>query len=161
MSVDYRQHEHHAFLDASREALTNANLQLALVNLGDTLGARNKQAYAALPESDLLRARARAIKDATLAEIDRHLQTLVDSVERRGGHVHFADDSEDACRIVTALLQSVNARKVVKSKSMTTEEIHLNRALESAGVEVVETDIVRRIWWLPRCTCVWRKRDKC
>ncbi|MDZ4782415.1 MAG: LutB/LldF family L-lactate oxidation iron-sulfur protein [Planctomycetia bacterium] len=138
--TDYASREHHEFLDATTQALANANLQLALANLGDTLGQRNKDAFAALPDADALRERARAIKDATLAELDRHLETLEASVQRLGGQVHFAGDGDDACRIIESILRGCGARRVVKSKSMTTEEIHLNRALEAAGVEVVETD---------------------
>ncbi len=138
--TDYASREHHEFLDATTAALANANLQLALANLGDTLGQRNKDAFAALPNADALRERARAIKDSTLADLDDHLKTLEASVQRLGGHVHFAGDSEDACRIIQEILRNCGARRVVKSKSMTTEEIHLNSALERAGVEVVETD---------------------
>lgn len=139
-AADYATREHHEFLDASAAALANANLQLALANLGQTLGQRNKDAYAAYAESAALRERARAIKDATLADLDRHLETLAGSVERWGGHVHCAENSADACEIISGILKACSARRVVKSKSMTTEEIHLNATLEAAGVEVVETD---------------------
>src|SRR4029079_2031447 len=56
------------------------------------------------------------------------------------GQVHFADDGAEACRIVLDLIRRVGGKRVVKSKSMTTEEIHLNRALEEGGLEVIETD---------------------
>jgi len=141
VTTAYAKHEHHEFLAAANEALHNANLQLALSQLGDTLGQRNKAAFAALECSAELRERARAIKNATLASLDEHLATLADAVERRGGQVHFAADAEDACRIVTQIAREENVRRVVKSKSMTTEEIHLNPALEKAGIEVVETDL--------------------
>ncbi len=138
--VDYLRSEHHEFLDASAEALGNRNLQAILGRLGDTLGARNKQAWAELPNSDLVRERARAIKDETLAELDKHLETLDASVRRLGGHVHWADNGEEACRAILEIIQSHGASKVVKSKSMTSEEIHLNKALEKAGIRPVETD---------------------
>ena len=136
----YSQHEHHEFLDAADEALADESLQHALARLADTLGQRNKDAYAALEDSSSLRDRARAIKNATLDDLDRHLATLADSVERRGGHIHFAHDGDEACTIIAEILRSRGARRVVKSKSMTTEEVHLNRALEAAGANVVETD---------------------
>src|SRR5262249_18389648 len=62
------------------------------------------------------------------------------SIHKRGGHVHWAATAEDARRIVVEIARQTNARRAVKSKSMTTEEIHLNPALEAAGVEVTETD---------------------
>jgi L-lactate dehydrogenase complex protein LldF len=136
----YTKHEHHEFLAAADEAMRDANLQRALSRLADTLGRRNKEAYAQLAGSDDLRERARAIKDATLAELDKHLEKLTQSVDRLGGHVHFADDGADACRIISEILEIRGAKKVVKSKSMTSEEIHLNKSLESQGVEVIETD---------------------
>ena len=93
-STDYAKHEHHAFIDASAVAMADPKLQGALSRLGETLGQRNKDAFAALAGSDELRDRARAIKDATLAELDKHLETLEASVLKRGGQVHYAEDGE-------------------------------------------------------------------
>jgi L-lactate dehydrogenase complex protein LldF len=139
-NTDYARHEHHEFLEASRAAMADASLQSSLALLGSSLGHRNRAAFAAMPESDALREKARAIKDATLADLDKHLETLEASVKSRGGQVHFAADGEEACRTVVEILKSRGARRVVKSKSMTTEEIHLNPALEAAGIEPFETD---------------------
>ncbi len=72
--------------------------------------------------------------------MDRHLETLEASIQRNGGHVYYADDGADACQIIEGILRSCGATKVVKSKSMTSEEVHLNKALEAAGADVVETD---------------------
>lgn len=139
--TDYLRETHHEFLDASEQALANPGLQLILGQLGDTLGKRNRDAWEALPNSDLIRERARAIKDQTLAELDQHLETLERSVIARGGRVHWADDGAEACRLIVEIANQRRARTVVKSKSMTSEEIHLNHALEGAGLEVVETDL--------------------
>ncbi|MBX3412981.1 MAG: iron-sulfur cluster-binding protein [Pirellulales bacterium] len=138
--TDYAVHEHEEFLTAADEALADPSLQSALSMLADTLGQRNKDAFAELSDSGLLRDRARAIKDATLAELDRHLETLEASVNRRGGQVHYAADGADACQTIAGIIRAAGGRHVVKSKSMTTEEIHLNRALEAEGFHVVETD---------------------
>jgi L-lactate dehydrogenase complex protein LldF len=138
--TDYLRQTHHEFLAAADEAQANANLQRILGRLSDSLGRKNREAWAAMPGSETARRKARAIKDATLAELDVHLAALADSVERRGGHVHFAADGEEACRMIVDVIRQRGARKVVKSKSMTSEEIHLNHALEEAGIEVVETD---------------------
>jgi L-lactate dehydrogenase complex protein LldF len=138
--TDYLRETHHEFLAASDAALADRRLQQILGQLGDTLGRRNREAWAALPSSDLIRERARAIKDQTLAELDKHLLTLEQNVIRRGGQVHWAADGDEACRIIVELIRQRKATKVVKSKSMTSEEIHLNHALEEAGIEAVETD---------------------
>ncbi|MCA9271217.1 MAG: lactate utilization protein, partial [Planctomycetales bacterium] len=139
--TDYRRSEHHEFLDASRGAMADENLQRVLGKLGETLGRKNREAWAAFPASDAMRARARAIKDATLADLDKHLETLEASVLARGGHVHWAPDAASACAHVVDIVRQHKAAKVVKSKSMTTEEIHLNAALQAAGVEPIETDL--------------------
>jgi L-lactate dehydrogenase complex protein LldF len=132
--------EHHEFLAASEEALKTPNLQLALSRLGETLAAGNKSAFEALPGSSLLRDKARAIKDETLAHLDEHIEQLERAVQARGGHVHFADDGADAVEIVKKIIRDRGVERVVKSKSMVTEEMHLNKHLEEAGVEVTETD---------------------
>lgn len=141
IKTDYLRETHHEFLAASREALGNEHLQVILGRLGDTLGQRNRDAWAAFPAADATREKARAIKDATLAELDRHLETLEAAVLARGGKVHWAGDGDEACNLILDILQASNARHVVKSKSMTTEEIHLNPALEASGIEVTETDL--------------------
>lgn len=140
MGGDYERREHHEFLTASAAALADGNLQAALSQLGETLGARNREAFAALEDSGLLRDRARAIKDDTLAHLAEHLETLEASVTGNGGAVHFAADAEDARQIIIGILQKAQARRVVKSKSMTSEEIHLNAALTENGITPIETD---------------------
>jgi L-lactate dehydrogenase complex protein LldF len=100
-----------------------------------------REAFEDFPEGEALRDQARAIKEATLQRLDHHLETLVANVERLGGHVHYAATSEEARTIVVDIARRTGARMAVKSKSMATEEIHLNEALERAGVTPVETDL--------------------
>jgi len=140
MTNDYARHEHHDFPGAVRQALADPPLQAALVRLTGTLLAGNRRGYAALPDSDRLRDHAKRVKEHTLAHLDRYLEQLEASVQRLGGHVHWAADAAEARRIITEIAQKSGCRHVVKSKSMTTEEVHLNPALEAAGIEVTETD---------------------
>ncbi len=100
-----------------------------------------REAFGDFPQGDSLRDRARAIKEATLQRLDAHLETLVANVERLGGHVHFATTAEEAREIVLGIARRTGARMAVKSKSMATEEIHLNDALQAIGVTPVETDL--------------------
>ncbi len=137
---DYARHEHHDFLNATGVALANAPLQVALGRLADTLMAGNRRGYASLNDSSSLRDHAKRIKEHTLANLDRYLEQLEASVIRLGGKVHWASDAAEARRIILDIARQTNCRRIVKSKSMTTEEIHLNPALEEAGLEVVETD---------------------
>jgi L-lactate dehydrogenase complex protein LldF len=140
MTTDYARHEHHDFPGAVAQALKDAPLQQALIRLTGTLMAGNRRGYAALADSDRLRDHAKRIKEHTLAHLDRYLEQLETSVRQRGGQVHWAADAEEARQIVREIARRGNCKVAVKSKSMTSEEIHLNPALEEAGVEVVETD---------------------
>jgi L-lactate dehydrogenase complex protein LldF len=137
---NYAQDEHHDFMAAAGEALADQPLQAALVRLTDTLMASNRRAYAALPDSDKLRDHAKQIKEHTLAHLDEYLKQLEASVQRNGGQTHWADSAEDARQIVLQIAKQGNCKRAVKSKSMTSEEIHLNAALEAGGIEVAETD---------------------
>jgi L-lactate dehydrogenase complex protein LldF len=137
---DYARHEHHDFLGAAGQALADPPLQAALVRLTSTLLAGNRRGYAALADSSELRDHAKQIKEHTLAHLDRYLEQLEASVQRLGGHVHWASTAENARRIVVDIARAANCRRAVKSKSMTSEEVHLNPALEAAGIEVTETD---------------------
>ncbi len=137
---DYARHEHHDFQGAARQALADVPLQAALVRLTGTLLAGNRRGYAALADSSRLRDHAKQIKEHALAHLDRYLEQLEASVRQRGGHVHWAATAEDARRIVVAIANKTSCQRAVKSKSMTSEEVHLNPALEAAGIEVVETD---------------------
>src|SRR5216117_838973 len=103
--------------------------------------ALRREAFGDFPQGEAPRDRARAIKEATLQRLDAHLETLVANIERLGGHVHFATTAEEAREIVLDIARRTGARMAVKSKSMATEEIHLNDALEAIGVTPVETDL--------------------
>ncbi len=140
MTENYAQREHTDFTGASRTALDTPTLQIALERLGGTLAAGNRAAWEKLPESNLLRERARQIKAETLARLDHYLAQAADSVERAGGHVHWAADAAEAREIVLGIARDRGVKRIVKSKSMTSEEIHLNGAIEAAGLAVVETD---------------------
>lgn len=81
------------------------------------------------------------IRSHTLENIDYYLQQLSDNVAKRGGQVFFAATAEDANEYIKEVVKRKNGKKVVKSKSMVTEEIGLNKALQEAGSEVIETDL--------------------
>ncbi|OGL60341.1 MAG: hypothetical protein A3I72_09295, partial [Candidatus Tectomicrobia bacterium RIFCSPLOWO2_02_FULL_70_19] len=87
------------------------------------------------------RAKAREIRRRTFDDIGRHLDTLLANLRRSGVEVHAAPDAEAARRIIAGICRRSGAKLAVKSKSMASEEIHLNGALEKAGVRPVETDL--------------------
>ncbi len=87
------------------------------------------------------RCRAAAVKWEVMNHLDRYLEEFERNVQAKGGHVHWAETGAEASQIAVSLAKQHGVRKVVKSKSMVTEEIHLNPALEAAGVTVLETDL--------------------
>lgn len=93
-----------------------------------------------LPEYETLKEQTRAIKEDAIEQLPDLVEQLRESVEANGGHLYLADDAEDANRYITEEVTSPG-ETVVKSKSMTTEELEVNDALEAADVDVWETDL--------------------
>ena len=128
------------FKDNVHAALTDARLQAALT-FSRNFTTRRAAAADRLPEFEALRDSARAIKDHTLAHLDLYLAAYEEKVREGGGFVHYAQDADEANRIIVDLCKSFGAKSATKAKSMIAEEIGLNDALEAAGVEPVETDL--------------------
>jgi len=139
-----------AFADEARAALTDAKLQRALSGATARLREQRALAFAGFDAGDRLRDEARRIKLATLDRLDEHLARFAERLEERGGVVHWAADAAEARAIILGLIEARGARRVVKSKSMTSEEIDLGAALEAAGIESVETDLGEYIIQLAR-----------
>ncbi|OYX24715.1 MAG: 4Fe-4S ferredoxin, partial [Flavobacteriales bacterium 32-35-8] len=92
-----------------------------------------------------LRNLASAIKANVLSNLDNYLIQFEENAQKNGIHIHWAADAEAHNKIVHEILLKNNAKKVVKSKSMLTEECHLNPYLEAKGIEVIDTDLGERI----------------
>jgi L-lactate dehydrogenase complex protein LldF len=129
------------FDENAREALTNMQLRGALRAATTTFGERRLLAMTSVEDWEALRKRAREIKDETLLQLDKYLEQFVSNAEAAGARVHWARDGAEACQVVLEIAQERGACHLVKSKSMTTEEIHLNDKLAEAGIEPVETDL--------------------
>ncbi|MFC5530181.1 LutB/LldF family L-lactate oxidation iron-sulfur protein [Cohnella yongneupensis] len=87
------------------------------------------------------RERGRQIRLHTIAHLDYYLNLFADNARANGVHVHFADTAAEAVKLSLDIAQRRQAKTVVKSKSMVTEELHLNHALSTIGVEAIETDL--------------------
>ena len=124
-----------------RRALGDTELRAALRHATELIHGRRDEAVGRVPEWQALRARAKAVKAATLARLDHWLVEFERAAVRAGTQVHWARDGEEANRIVAGIAAEAGAELLVKSKSMTTEETGLNRALEAEGLTVVETDL--------------------
>jgi L-lactate dehydrogenase complex protein LldF len=107
----------------------------------DLLAANRREALDGLSDSDALRDEAAYLRRRTLDELDDVLRQWQRASEARGVVVHRARDAADATRFAVDVLRRSAARRVVKGKSMASEEIHLNDAIEAAGISVVETDL--------------------
>jgi L-lactate dehydrogenase complex protein LldF len=117
-------------------------------NLGKattTIRAKRASVVAELPDWEELRAAGSAIKADVMRHLDRYLLQLEEAVTRAGGVVHWARDAAEANAIVTDLVQATGTDRVVKVKSLTTDEIGLNAALAAAGITAVETDLAELI----------------
>ncbi|MEO6228839.1 MAG: LutB/LldF family L-lactate oxidation iron-sulfur protein [Ferruginibacter sp.] len=90
---------------------------------------------------NLVRERAKNAKWRAIETLDQQLETFELNFTKRGGKVIWAENTEEAIEAILAICKEKNCKKVVKSKSMVTEEIHLNAALEKNGIESVETDL--------------------
>jgi iron-sulfur cluster protein len=99
------------------------------------------ESTARLDDYEDLKARAREIKEDAIDRLPELVDRLEAAVEANGGTLYLADDADDAVRYVSEVCADADADRVVKSKSMTTEEIALNAGLEADGYEVVETDL--------------------
>jgi L-lactate dehydrogenase complex protein LldF len=94
-----------------------------------------------VPEWEELRAAASQIKQHTISKLDEYLEEFERNAAKLGVHVHWAADGDEHNRIVHGILKDHNVQHVVKSKSMLTEECHLNPYLEAQGIEVTDTDL--------------------
>ena len=98
-----------------------------------------------LDEWEQLREKASAIKRHTITHLDEYLDQFATNAEKNGVIVHWAKDAEEFNEIVYGILKQHDVKKMVKSKSMLTEECEMNPYLEQRGIEVVETDLGERI----------------
>jgi L-lactate dehydrogenase complex protein LldF len=102
---------------------------------------QRQQVMPDLPDADGLRTLAGDIKQHAIEHLDYYLEQLKANVERNGGQVHFAAKADDARRIILDIAKRAKCTRVIKSKSMASEEIELAHTMEHMGMDVVETDL--------------------
>ena len=123
------------------DALANTRVRGAIRHVAGRVLSSRATALEELPAADEWRDHARRIRAHTLSRLDQYLDQFIGAVQARNGHVYYAATAADAVRYVTDLAGRRGLKLAVKSKSMISEEIHLNDHLEQAGVRVVETDL--------------------
>ncbi|RZM25037.1 MAG: lactate utilization protein [Pedobacter sp.] len=130
---------------------------------------RNKRDRAArkLPEWEALRTQASAIKNNVLSNLSNYLLDFEKHALANGIHVHWAENAAAHNKIVLSILQQHSITEMIKSKSMLTEECHLNEFLEQNGVDVIDTDLGERIVQLAKeppshivLPCIHKKKEE-
>lgn len=125
----------------ARKAIKNQVLQRALADLQKRFGRGAAEAYRRLPEGPDLRLKAHEIRMKTIENLDVVLEILAANIRKNGGHVFFAEDGQAAVNYCLEVAHRHRVGRVVKGKSMVSEEIGLNDALIDAGIDVSETDL--------------------
>ncbi len=133
------------FPQAAKSALANSQLRRNMGKATSTIRRKRASVVEELPDWEALRNAGAAIKARTLCHLDEYLLQLEASVQRAGGQVHWARDAAEANRLITEIVRATGADHVVKVKSLTTDEIRLNKALATAGIHAIETDLAELI----------------
>ncbi len=129
------------FKSASRAALLDEKLQAALARAEGGFVDTRKKAVDELKNFESFREYGEKVKQHTLEHLDYYLELFERNVEKSGGRVHWAQNGEQANRIILDICARTNARKITKGKSMVSEEAATNEALERNGYEALETDL--------------------
>lgn len=129
------------FNDRVGEGIKDSFMRGAVSSAQERFQSRRLSAAEELGNWEDWRSHGEEIRQHVLDNIDYYLYQLSENVSKRGGHVFFAQTAEEASEYIKNVVEKKNAKKIVKSKSMVTEEINLNAVLEKAGCDVVETDL--------------------
>ena len=133
------------FPEAAREALGDAQLRHNLRVATHTIRDKRDRVVSEVPDWEALRDRGAEIKAAAMRHLDVHLEQLERSVTAAGGVVHWARDAAEANAIVARLVREAGSSEAIKVKSLATDEIGLNDALEREGITAHETDLAELI----------------
>lgn len=135
---------HHSpadFKEAARQNSSDENLRRNVRRATSITLQKREIVVAEIPDWEGLRQQGHDIRKHSIQKLDFYLEELEKNLMANGAEVMWAKDSTEACRIVEGILSETGAKRIVKSKSMVTEEIGLNHYLESRGYESVETDL--------------------
>ena len=127
-------------LDAETKAFDQSHRATIKFNIGK-YNAAVQRGLTQYSDHELARERGSFIKTNTINNLDKYLMEFESNFTARGGKVIWARDAQEALKEIGEIMKRKRARSVVKSKSMITEEIHLNDYLEKNGIETVETDL--------------------
>ncbi len=129
------------FKSRAHAAMNDAKLAPALKRMKSHFQTGRAMAAARFPEFEMLRDRAAAIRRRSIALMPDLLERFEANATAAGMQVHWAADAAEACAIAARICRDNGVRRAIKSKSMATEEIHLNAHLAREGIEAIETDL--------------------
>jgi L-lactate dehydrogenase complex protein LldF len=135
---------------AAKAAMGDTQLRQNVRHATDVIQAKRARVVAEMPDWQELREAGKQIRQHTMKYLDYYLQEFETNCTHAGGVVHWARDADEARRIIVGLVKASGSSEVIKIKSMTTEEIQLNSALEAAGIHPFETDLAELIIQLGR-----------
>ncbi|OBW93086.1 amino acid dehydrogenase [Gallibacterium genomosp. 3] len=134
-----------AFKPRINQEIDNEIMRKAVVMAQERIGANRQKMVEELGHWDEWRDLAKEIRNHVIENLDAYLYQLSEKVTENGGHVFFAQTAEEASNYILNVAKEKNAKRVVKSKSMVTEEIGVNHVLEAEGIRVFETDLAEYI----------------
>ncbi|MBB6128557.1 LutB/LldF family L-lactate oxidation iron-sulfur protein [Mucilaginibacter lappiensis] len=129
------------FLVASEEKAFDVDHRRIINNNIDKYSTAVERGLSRITNLDNAKRKGHVIKWKVMENLDKFLPEFEANFQKRGGKVIWANDAEEANREILSIIRKANAKTVVKSKSMVTEEIHLNEFLESNQIESLETDL--------------------
>lgn len=138
-------YDNRPFKTRVKEAIGNEFKVNAIRTAQDVFGTKRENLVAQVPEWQDFRQHAADLRDHVLANLDYYVSQFAENAEKAGAHVYFADNDVEASKIALNILHQKEAKMVVKSKTMVSEEISLNKWLEEDGIEVNETDLAEFI----------------
>jgi L-lactate dehydrogenase complex protein LldF len=133
------------FEEGAKQALQNTQLRRNIGKATQTIRGKRHHVVSERTDWEALRTAGQQIKAEVMANLDHYLLQLEAQVQAAGGHVHWANDADEANAIITELIQRTGTTEIIKVKSLTTDEIRLNEALEAAGIQPIETDLAELI----------------
>jgi L-lactate dehydrogenase complex protein LldF len=134
-----------AFPMAAHVSMSDPQMRKNVRHATNVIQAKRARVVGEMPDWQELREAGKQIRRHTMRHLDFYLEQFERNCTAAGGVVHWARDAEEARQIVVRLVKAERATEVIKIKSMTTEEIQLNKALEAAGVHAYETDLAELI----------------
>jgi L-lactate dehydrogenase complex protein LldF len=129
------------FPRAARTLIADSQLRHNVRHATDVIRNKRARVVEEMPDWQALRESARQLKEHTLQNLDRYLEQFEANCTKAGGKVHWARDADEANDIIIGIIKSQQKNEIIKVKTMTSDEIGLNVALEASGITPYETDL--------------------